>query len=241
MGSATVPPGGAELICDRRVPSPNFGPRRDGLRPELVVLHHTAMADAQSACDRLCDPEAEVSAHYLITRDGALWSLVDEDARAWHAGAGQWRGMDDINSRSIGIELDNDGASPFSERLMRRLEDLLTDILAQWSIPSEGVIGHSDMAPDRKFDPGRRFDWRRLALGGLSVWPEGETEDVGPEAFLPAAHAFGYSAEAPPEAVLDAFRQRFRPWARGPVTTGDAAAARSLARRFGIDRAGFRA
>ncbi len=226
--------------------SPNFGPRRDGLRPELVVLHFTAMASAEDACERLCDREAEVSCHYLIGRDGALWSLVDEAARAWHAGAGCWRGLGDINSRSIGIELDNDGTTPFSEPLMRRLEALLPDILERWLIPPAGVIGHSDMAPERKFDPGPRFDWRRLARQGLSVWPDtvacGQcptTAAQRPEevraAFLAAARAFGYPHDAAPDAVRDAFRHRFRPWATGAISPEDTEAAQSLARRFGID------
>ena len=195
------------------------------------------MADAHSACERLCDPEAEVSAHYLIGRDGALWSLVPEQERAWHAGAGTWRGLGDVNSRSIGIELDNDGRTPFSEPLMARLETVLAGILDRWSIPPEAVIAHSDMAPERKYDPGPRFDWQRLALGGLAVWPEAEAV-ASADAFLAAAHAFGYPMDASPQAILDAFRHRFRPWAAGPVTSADAAAAQSLARRFGIDRCG---
>lgn len=201
------------------------------------MLHYTAMADAHSACERLCDPHAEVSAHYLIGRDGTLWSLVPESERAWHAGAGTWRGLGDINSRSIGIELDNDGRTPFSEPLMARLETVLAGVMARWSIPPEAVIAHSDMAPERKYDPGPRFDWRRLALGGLAVWPEEEAL-APPDAFLAAAHAFGYPMEAPPQAILDAFRHRFRPWGSGPVTTADATVAQSLARRFGIDRRG---
>jgi hypothetical protein len=147
--------------------SPNHGPRRDGLRPELVVLHYTAMPDVASAERALCDPAREVSCHWLIARDGTVKALVDEDRRAWHAGAGSWGGREDVNSRSIGIELDNDGASPFAAPLMDALEELLGGILARWDIPPLGVIGHSDMAPGRKRDPGPRFDWQRLARGGL--------------------------------------------------------------------------
>ncbi|HBR42556.1 MAG TPA: N-acetylmuramoyl-L-alanine amidase, partial [Sulfitobacter pontiacus] len=127
--------------------SPNHGPRRNGLRPSLIVLHYTAMDSAEAACARLCDPAAEVSAHYLITGKGETVQLVPEDQRAWHAGAGEWRGQDDINSRSIGIELDNRGNHPFSEPQMVTLETLLRGIMERWSIPPEGVIGHSDMAP----------------------------------------------------------------------------------------------
>ncbi len=149
--------------------SPNFGARRDGLLPELVVIHYTAMNGCEAALDRLCDPEAEVSSHYLISEKGEILQLVEEDKRAWHAGAGEWLGQDDINSRSIGIELDNTGRTPFSEPLMTALEELLPGILQRWNIPAEGVIGHSDMAPGRKFDPGPRFDWRRLERQGLAV------------------------------------------------------------------------
>ena len=161
--------------------SPNFGERRDGLRPELVVVHFTAMASCAAALERLCDPEAEVSAHYLIDYDGGIRELVPEEARAWHAGAGHWRGLTDINSRSIGIELANTGAEPFAERQMAALENLLSGILQRWAIPAEGVIAHSDMAPGRKADLGPRL-WlpRRagkyaagclpLALSPLGTW-----------------------------------------------------------------------
>ena len=129
------------------------------------------MPNPDEALDRLCAPEHEVSAHYLIHRDGRVFQLVEEDMRAWHAGAGTWRGQCDINSCSIGIELDNDGASPFSEPQMAQLDSLLSDIMARWSIGPEGVIGHSDMAPDRKADPGLRFPWSRLARQNLTIWP----------------------------------------------------------------------
>lgn len=161
-----------------RHPSPNFGARRAGARPDLVVLHYTAMDTAQAALTRLSDPEFEVSAHYLIGRCGQIWQLVDEEQRAWHAGAGSWGGVDDVNSRSIGIELSNSGAEPFSEPLMSSLEALLTDIMARRDIPPQNVIGHSDMAPTRKRDPGPRFDWQRLARQGLSIWPEPKLTDI---------------------------------------------------------------
>ncbi|MDH2328420.1 N-acetylmuramoyl-L-alanine amidase [Cereibacter sp. SYSU M97828] len=199
--------------------SPNHGPRRDGAVPELVVLHYTAMASFESARDRLCDPVAEVSCHWLIAEDGRVLQLVDEALRAWHAGAGEWAGRGDVNSRSIGIELANDGTSPFPEPQMRALEALLRGIMDRWSIPPAGVIGHSDMAPDRKSDPGPRFDWRRLARQGLAVWPSPAA--LGD--FDADLRAFGY-----PSAALDAFRLRFRPWARGPLDDTDRALAAGL-------------
>ena len=196
-------------------PSPNFGARRGGSRPELVVIHHTAMLTAEAALARLRDPAAEVSAHWLVAEDGRVWRLVDEEARAWHAGAGSWRGKGDINSRSIGIELANPGPlagfPPFAEPLMTSLETLLGGIMSRWAIPTSGVIGHSDMAPGRKADPGPKFDWRRLARARRALAPEGRGAPGWP-AFDAAAEAAGYAGER--EAVLAAARLRFRPWAR---------------------------
>lgn len=208
-----------------------------------------------AALARLCDPSAEVSAHYLVGADGRVWALVPEVRRAWHAGAGSWAGQGDVNSRSIGIEVANDARSPFEARAMDALEDLLTGLLARHAIPPERVIAHSDMAPGRKSDPGPRFDWRRLALAGLSVWPGiGDACDArlatpgaparresaagpaeGPR-LAEALRAFGY--DAPPGLALPAFRLRFRPGAGGPAGAADLAAARELARRFPVDRGG---
>lgn len=166
MGSRAVPRG--DELTPIWHPSANFGERRGGLTPTLIVLHYTVMVPAERAIERLCDPEHEVSAHYVIGECGTLWQLVAEDKRAWHAGAGSWQGQDDINSRSIGIEMVNDGASPYAEPLMETLEALLPGIMQRWGIPPEGVIGHSDMAPGRKIDPGPHFDWARLEGRGLA-------------------------------------------------------------------------
>lgn len=212
-------------------PSPNFGERRGGARIELVVLHYTAMGSCAEALARLCDPAAEVSSHYLIDSDGSVLALVDEAARAWHAGAGDWRGAGDVNSRSIGIELANTGHEPFAEPQMAALEKLLAGVLARHGLGPEAVIAHSDMAPDRKGDPGPRFDWRRLALQGLSVWPdEAEPGDAEPGDFAADLRAFGYP-DAAPDTLLTAFRLRFRPWGRGPLDDTDRALAAGL-RRF---------
>jgi len=223
------------------LPSPNFGERRGGARPELIVIHYTAMADAACARDRLCDPQAEVSAHWLVAEDGGTEQLVDEAARAWHAGAGAWRGQGDVNSRSIGIELANPGDQPFPEPQMAALEALLGAIMARWGIPPEGVIGHSDMAPERKIDPGPRFDWRRLARQGLAVWPgQGPRIAPDPAAFAALAAAVGYP-DAPLDALLAAFRSRFRPRASGPLDAIDMARIADLAARFGDDGDQWRA
>jgi len=195
------------------------------VRPHLVVIHYTAMSSAKAALERLCDPAAEVSAHYLIAEDGRVFALVPEDMRAWHAGAGEWAGCTDVNSASIGIELANDGQQPFAHPQMRALEGLLPGIMARWSIPPQGVIGHSDMAPDRKQDPGPRFDWARLARLGLALGPGGDGAHDMP--FDDALGALGFPA-CSPSLRLAAFRLRFRPWAQGAQTPEDLALAKSL-------------
>jgi len=168
---------GAEI---EQRPSPNCGPRKLGIeKPDMVVLHYTAMGSAEDAICTLCDPEKQVSAHYLIGRDGRAVQMVDETLRAWHAGAGRWAGCDDINSR-----------------------------LKRWDIPAHHVIAHSDMAPLRKIDPGARFDWKRLALGGMSVWPDAGSDQPLTENL----EALGYAVtEFGVTACLNAFRLRYAP------------------------------
>lgn len=200
-------------------PSPNHGDRR-GQRVELIVLHYTGMEDGASARARLCDPEAEVSAHWLVHEDGRTEALVPEDRRAWHAGAGSWRGRDDVNSRSIGIEIVNPGDRPFPMAQMDAVVALLRGISARHRLGPADVIGHSDMAPDRKCDPGPRFDWARLAREGLAL-------AAGRGGDLPLADsldAIGYPP-ADPGTRLAAFRLRFRPWARGAEAEADRRAA----------------
>ena len=218
-------------------PSPNFGTRRNGALPDLVVIHYTAMPSCAEAAERLCDPDAQVSAHYLISEQGEVSALVPEELRAWHAGAGAWGACGDVNSQSIGIELANPGDAPFPERQIAALERLLADILHRWQIPPERVIAHSDMAPLRKADPGPRFDWRRLAVQGLAVWPE-EGGEAG--TFLDDARAFGYPP-VPEDALLAAFRLRFRPHATGPLSDTDRVMIADLAARFPVDARAARA
>jgi len=214
------------------VPSPNCGPRRDALRPSLIVIHYTAMENAEAAIAHLCDPDAEVSAHYVISNTGQISQLVREDQRAWHAGAGEWAGQDDINSRSIGIELDNRGNHPFSEPQMVALERLLKDIMARWAIPASGVIGHSDMAPGRKSDPGPHFDWARLARQGLASagLPQTPDSDLTEMAFAARAQSMGYTEPVAPEILRLATRARFAPWRQGPLTQDDMTFAHKFAR-----------
>ena len=204
-------------------PSPNHGDRR-GQRVELIVLHYTGMEDGASARARLCDVQAEVSAHWLVHEDGTLDPLVPEDRRAWHAGAGAWQGRDDVNSRSIGIEIVNPGDRPFPMAQMDAVVALVRDIALRHGLGPDAVIGHSDMAPDRKRDPGPRFDWQRLALEGLALWPD-KGDDLPLSASL---DAIGYPP-ADAEMRLAAFRLRFRPWGRGPETEADRRAAQGAA------------
>ena len=219
-------------MTPRETPSPNHGPRRDGdPRPTLIVLHYTAMKGGPGpAIKRLCDPTTEVSCHYVIGEGGDLCRLVPDDRRAWHAGAGRWGDITDVNTRSLGIELSNDATSPFPAPQMKTLEALLTDLMARHGIPPHAVIGHSDCAPGRKIDPGPRFDWRALARAGLSVWPDPRT--APPDTFDANARTFGYTAEADAETRLAAFRIRFRPDATGPLDPIDAGMAADLAARF---------
>jgi N-acetylmuramoyl-L-alanine amidase len=177
----------------------------------MLVIHYTGMRSAEAALERMCDPAAEVSAHYMIDEAGKVFALVEEEKRAWHAGASFWRGESAINSRSIGIELVNPGHEfgyrPFPEAQMAALIELAKGILTRWPIPARNVVGHSDVAPRRKQDPGELFDWRRLAENGIGLWPEpGEGE--GDAAALLAAH--GYEIEDL-TATLTAFQRHFRP------------------------------
>lgn len=208
-------------------PSPNHGERKGAARPSLIVLHYTALPDLATARDWLCDPAREVSAHWLVAEDGGAEQLVDEARRAWHAGAGGWGGVGDVNSASIGIELQNPGDRPFPQAQMARLERLLAAIMARWAIPRQGVIAHSDLAPSRKRDPGPRFDWRRLALQGLSIWPPAPGDPSVP--LQASLDRIGYPP-APAADRLTAFRLRFRPQARGPETAADRAWAEAVAR-----------
>ena len=181
------------------------------------------MTPAEAALERLCDPAHEVSAHYVIGDDGILWQLVRDEDRAWHAGAGAWDGQGDVNSRSIGIELVNDGQSAFPGLQMECLEALIAKLMERWHIYPDGVIGHSDMAPGRKQDPGPFFDWRRLAAKGLA---SKGGHDPGPsdpsfETFRKVAEYAGYNPDVSDQDLLTAVRLRWRPEATGPLCAED--------------------
>lgn len=195
------------------VPSPNHDARPDGGAVDMLVIHYTGMQSATAARQRLCDPASKVSAHYVIDEDGTVAALVPESRRAWHAGVSFWRGHTDVNARSVGVELVNPGHEygyrPFPEAQMAALEDLATEILARHPIPARNVVGHSDVAPRRKEDPGELFGWRRLAGCGIGLWPEEGTVADGPGVAESLAR-FGYETEDV-AATLRAFQRRFRP------------------------------
>jgi N-acetylmuramoyl-L-alanine amidase len=179
-------------------PSPNFDERR----PTLVVIHHTSDGTAEEALRVLTDRAREVSAHYLVGRDGTVWQLVDERRRAWHAGVSRWGGSPDVNSRSIGIELDNDGDEPFPERQIAALLALLADLKSRYGIPAANFVGHADVAPGRKVDPSRYFPWHTLAVYGFGLWCEPPLTDA-PPGFDPllALQALGYDVSDPAAAI----------------------------------------
>lgn len=162
---APLPPQGTTLPASWQ-PSPNFDERR----PNFVILHQTTNDEAERALRTLTDPLKKVSAHYLVGRDGSIVQLVDERARAWHAGASYWGGQTDLNSASIGIELDNNGEEPFAEAQIAALLPLLADLKARLRIPTANFLGHGDVAPGRKVDPSRHFPWKRLAGQGFGLW-----------------------------------------------------------------------
>jgi len=208
------------------LPSQNQEPRPEGCEVDILVIHYTGMQSAAAALERLRDPAAKVSAHYVIDEDGAIYSLVPENRRAWHAGVACWRGSRDVNDRSIGIELVNPGHEfgyrSFPELQMEALVQLARDVLRRHPIPPRNVVGHADVAPLRKTDPGELFDWRRLARAGIGIWPtlredDDRDRDLAIEEVQGLLGAYGY--EAPVTGVLDevtvaaltAFQRHFRP------------------------------
>ncbi|NQU61491.1 MAG: N-acetylmuramoyl-L-alanine amidase [Rhodospirillales bacterium] len=201
--------------------SPNFDDRPPATPIDMVVIHYTGMESAEAALARLCDAEAKVSAHYVIGEDGAVTSLVEEKHRAWHAGEAFWRGHTDINARSIGIELVNPGHEfgyrDFSEAQMSALEDLAKGVLDRHPIPARNVVGHSDVAPSRKTDPGERFDWAGLAAAGIGLWPEGGEGDADKVGEM--LSAFGYDTRDLAAAV-SAFQRHFSPESLGSPVDG---------------------
>lgn len=204
-----------DWLVHREVASPNHDER--ALPITMIVLHYTGMQTGAEALARLCDPEAKVSAHYFIDEDGTVTRLVPEERRAWHAGKSYWRGITDVNSASIGIELVNPGHEwgyrPFPDAQMEALLPLLADIIERHDIPRANVVGHSDVAPARKQDPGELFDWERLAQLRLALdWPSLGMHLMydNPGAFYLALERFGYDI-TDGRAAVTAFQRRWRP------------------------------
>ena len=196
-------------------PSPNHDER--ALPVSMIVLHYTGMPDCEGALDRMCSPEAKVSAHYCIDEDGTIYRLVDEDRRAWHAGKSFWRGIRDVNSASVGIEIVNPGHEfgyrPFPDEQIAALIPLVADIKARHGISRGNIVAHSDIAPARKEDPGELFPWEALAKRRLAL-PSPTRNLIDPywsdAAFLLALERFGYDVTDGFKAVI-AFQRRFRP------------------------------
>src|SRR5690606_12406238 len=206
----------SDELVHRHFPSPNWDER--ALPVTMVVIHYTEMESAEAALDRLCDPAAKVSAHYLISEGGEVTGLVPEDKRAWHAGASFWRGHRDVNSASIGIELDHPGHAlgyrPFADAQIDALLPLLHRITRTYDIPRANVVGHSDVAPARKIDPGELFPWDRLAECRLCL-PRPQKLELGDPydndgTFYLALERFGYDVTEGRKAV-EAFQRRWRP------------------------------
>jgi N-acetylmuramoyl-L-alanine amidase len=225
------------------LPSPNFNDRKFDV--DMLVLHYTGMETGQAALDRMRDPEAEVSAHYMFWEDGRIVQLVGEDKRAWHAGVSSWQGDSDLNSRSIGIEIVNGGHDwplaggglpPYPNVQIEAVIALCQGILSRWNIPQSRIVGHSDIAPARKDDPGEHFPWAHLAEAGIGLWPGavetealtlmgrglGRGDDGAPvERLQNMLSEIGYTLDrtgrynAQTEAVIRAFQRR---WVQDQVT-----------------------
>jgi N-acetylmuramoyl-L-alanine amidase len=211
----TVPPVRQSTPQTQQNLSPNF----DSRRPNFVILHHTTNANVEQSLRVLTDPARKVSAHYLIARDGRVIELVEPGARAWHAGEAYWGGHTDINSLSIGIELDNTGREPFPDGQMEALLSVLADIKRQFNIPVANFIGHSDVAPGRKVDPSRYFPWKRLADNGYGMWcdPPYPTPPPGLDS-VTLLQAFGYNVWNV-DAAISAFKLHFVPDDPSPQMT----------------------
>ncbi len=219
-------------VAARVFPSPNHGERAGGQAPRLLILHYTGMPDAGEALQRLCNPVAEVSAHYFVFENGHVVQMVPEARRAWHAGASFWNGVTDVNSASIGVEIANaghpGGLPPYPDAQIAAVTRLAQDIIQRWSILPGNVLAHSDVAPLRKEDPGELFPWERLAQAGVGHWvrpaPVSGGRFLSPGESGPPVEAlqamlalYGYGVDmngdydASTEAAVRAFQRHFRP------------------------------
>ena len=196
-------------------PSPNHDLRQPDMVIDMLVVHYTGMLSATAALERLCDTESKVSAQYCIDEDGRIHRLVAEDLRAWHAGTSYWRGESDINNRSIGIEMVNPGHEfgyrAFPARQMDAFRELALDILGRHPIPARNVVGHSDVAPVRKCDPGEFFDWYAMAEASIGLWPrEADYLELAPMKIKNILADIGYDVRDL-SATLRTFQRHYRP------------------------------
>ena len=194
--------------------SPNFNDRPKDIVPNILVIHYTGMQSLDQALQRLMSSNSQVSAHYLISRKGEIFKLVSEEKRAWHAGVSYWRGETDINSYSIGIELENPGHefgySKFTKGHMSVLTELCVEIINKYSISPENIVGHSDIAPRRKKDPGELFDWKSLAKKGVGLWPEPILNKITVKSFEKSLNDFGYEV-VDIRSTITAFQRHYLP------------------------------
>ncbi len=199
-------------------PSPNFDARPPGTPIDILLLHYTGMQTGADAVARLTDPDAKVSAHYTVDEDGTIFAHVPEDARAWHAGVSWWAGETNVNARSIGIEIVNPGHEfgyrSFPDVQIEAVIALALDVFSRQAIPPARVLGHSDVAPARKMDPGELFPWGTLALGGVGLWPQTRKKQLDVP-FTDGLRAFGYGLrpgmDVPDATVIEAFQRHWRP------------------------------
>ena len=218
-----------------KYPSSNYGLRRIDTEIEFIILHYTAMSTEKSL-ERLCDPVHEVSCHYLIDPSGVCYQLVDNNKRAWHAGKSYWRGYHDLNSRSLGIELVNSGNEDYPEAQMKSLITLLQHLIESLALNPKNILGHSDIAPARKLDPGKWFNWQKLSVNGVGFFPEiSEPIACDKQVFLAEAKRAGFNPNANVEHVLKTFRNRCRPKFTGELDGYDCALMQKFADAFDID------
>ena len=218
-----------------KYPSSNYGLRRIDTEIEFIILHYTAMSTEKSL-ERLCDPVHEVSCHYLIDPSGVCYQLVDNNKRAWHAGKSYWRGYHDLNSRSLGIELVNSGNEDYPEAQMKSLIKLLQHLIESLALNPKNILGHSDIAPARKLDPGKWFNWQKLSVNGVGFFPEiSEPIACDKQVFLAEAKRAGFNPNANVEHVLKTFRNRCRPKFTGELDGYDCALMQKFADAFDID------
>lgn len=220
-------------------PSPNFDTRRDNARPSLIILHQTENDDLDHciACytgDKIL-AHGRISPHYLIGLDGTLWQFVNEAQRAWHAGKAWWQELDDINSHSIGIEMLGAKMTAFPAAQLAALRLLVHDLQQKWNIPAHAVLGHNDIAPDRKWDPGPLFPWREMAAHGIGIWPDRDDQECPPEQVIQMLRAIGYTAPVDDAALITGFQIRAVPeiWTQGVGQAG-VACALTRARLFAL-------